>query len=178
MYNWIPLSSITDLSKLNNFISPEYAPTRVAEMLANGISDAVKAVLVESNYIDKDYRSTYYGFYAKKGLRYRPDCVRLHFFDETVTFNKKALTLSCSDNELSHHYFGFMVLRPTGIATIGRTVLSPDIRSGACRYIITGNHKVHLLGYDLEIKGFPSMDQHSDISICRTCSVLVHSSTL
>jgi hypothetical protein len=117
---------------------------------------------------DKDYRSTYYSFYAKKGQRYRSDCVRLHFFDETVTFDDKALGLSCADNRLTDHYFGYMVLRPTGIATIGigRTVLSPDVRSGASRFIITAHHKVHLLGYKLTIQGFPSMDQHIDISVC------------
>lgn len=74
--------------------------------------------------------------------------------------------LSCPDNRLTDHYFGYMVLRPTGIATIGRTVLSPDIRSGASRFIITANHKVHLLGYKLTVQGFPSMDQHIDISVC------------
>jgi hypothetical protein len=59
-----------------------------------------------------------------------------------------------------------MVLRPTGIATIGRSILSPDVRMGASGFIITAEHKVHLLGYRLEIEGFPSMDQHVDISVC------------
>jgi hypothetical protein len=31
----------------------------VAEMLANGISDAVKAVLIEANYTDKDFLGCY-----------------------------------------------------------------------------------------------------------------------
>src|SRR5205823_3396782 len=79
-------------------------------------------------YIDKDYRSTFYNFYVKKGQQYRGDCVRLHFFDQTVSFDSDKLALSCPDNRLNDHYFGYMVLRPTGIATIGRTVLSPDIR--------------------------------------------------
>jgi len=166
MCKWIPLSSSADLAQLDKHISSEYGPVRVTKMLVDGISSAVKAVLIETDYIDKDYRSTYYNFYAKKGQRYRPDCMRLHFFDGTVTFDDKALKLSCADDRLMDHYFGYMVLRPTGIATIGRTVLSPDIRSGASRYIITADHKVHLLGYKLTIKGFPSMDQHVDISVC------------
>lgn len=176
MYKWIPLNSPADLAELEKLISPEYGPTRVAKKLANGISSAVKAVLVEPGYIDKDYRSTYYNFYSKKGQRYRPDCVRLHFFDETVTFDETMLKLSCADR-LIDHYFGYMVLRPTGIATIGRTVLSPDIRSGASGFIITTDHKVHLLGHKLVINGFPSMDQHIDISVCAhvSCwSVLRH----
>ena len=168
MYTWLSLKSSADLAQLEKQLSPEYGPERVAKKLAGSISGAVKGVLIERNYVDKDYRSTYYHFYAKKGQHYRADCVRLHFFDATVTFDDSALKLACPDGpgRLSDHYFGFMVLRPTGIATIGRSVLSPDVRNGACRYIITAHHKVHLLGYKLMIQGFPSMDQHIDISVC------------
>lgn len=174
MYVWMPLASATDLAKLDQHVSPEYAPATVAKKLAADLSEAVKGVLIEHNYIDKDYRSTYYHFYAKKGQRYRPDCVRLHFFDETVAFEEKGLRLfSRNDPRLTDHYFGFMVLRPTGVATIGRSVLSPDVRRGASRYIITADHKVHLLGHRLTIRGFPSMDQHKDIAVCAR-GVLVH----
>jgi hypothetical protein len=167
-YTWLPVSNAADLSQLAQRISLEYGPAAVARKLAVGISNAVKAVLIEENYIDKDYRSTYYNFYAKKGQQYKANCVRLHFFDQTVTFDEQTLGLSCPEgiDRLSDHYFGYMVLRPTGIATIGRSVLSPDIRNGASRYIITANHKVHLLGYKLMVRGFPSMDQHIDISVC------------
>ena len=168
MYTWIKISSGADLAQLEKHISPEYGPVRVAQTLANGngISRAVKAMLIEKNYIDKDYRSTYYSFYAKKGHLYRADCVRLHFFDETVTFDEKTLKLSCADNRVTDHYFGYMVLRPTGTTTIGRTVLSPDVRSGASGLIIAAYHKVHLLGLTLTVQGFPSMDQHRDIAVC------------
>jgi hypothetical protein len=129
-------------------------------------ADAVRGVLIEKNYIDKDYRNTYYNFYAKKGQKYRPDCIRLHFFDSTVSFSAAELRLVCSDRNLDHHYFGYMVLRPTGMSTIGRTVLTPDVRMGSRGRVVTAKHKVHLLGYKLVIEGFPSMDQHSDISVC------------
>jgi hypothetical protein len=166
MYTWLQLKSSADLARLPDYVSSEYEPVKVASTLANGISNAVKAVLIEANYIDKDYRSTFYNFYAKKGLRYRSDCVRLHFFDETVSFDNDRLALNCPDSRLNDHYFGYMVLRPTGIATIGRTILSPDIRRDAGRYIIAADHKVHLLGYRLVIRGFPWMNQHIDISVC------------
>jgi hypothetical protein len=166
MYTWIPLGSSADLAQLASQIPSEYSPGVVAQNLANNLSNAVKAVLIERNYVDKDYRSTYYNFYAKKGQRYRPDCVRLHFFDEAVTFADETLRLNCADNRLPDHYFGYMILRPTGIATIGRSVVSPDVRKGASGFIITAPHKVHLLGYQLSVQGFPSMDQHIDISVC------------
>lgn len=166
MYTWLPVSAPADLANLTNHIPERYEPAKVAAKLASGISAAVKAVLIEGSYIDKDYRSTYYNFYAKKGQQFDSDCVRLHFFDGTVSFDAVALRLTSPDGRLSDHYFGFVVLRPTGIATIGRSVVSPDVRMGASRYIITADHKVHLLGYRLAIQGFPSMDQHVDISVC------------
>jgi hypothetical protein len=166
MYTWIRLSSSADLARLATRISSEYDPQGIVTKLRAGLSGAVKGILVERNYIDKDYRSTYYNFYAKKGQFYRADCVRLHFFDATVTFDAKALKLACPDGALQDHYFGYIVLRPTGIGTIGRSVVSPDVRTGTRGYIITAKYKVHLLGYKLTIQGFPSMDQHIDISVC------------
>src|ERR1700722_14922534 len=151
MYTWMPLASAADLAQLDQHVDPEYAPKSVAKKLTVGLSDAVKGILIERNYIDKDYRSTYYNFYAKKGLRYRPDCVRLHFFDETVAFNEKTLKLTSQDNRLTDHYFGYMVLRPTGESTIGRSVMTPDVRRRASGYIITARHKIHLLGHTLAI---------------------------
>jgi hypothetical protein len=166
MYYWFPLATPADLVNLKKHVSPEYDPGGIAARLSADISGAVKAVLIETEYIDKDYRSTYYNFYAKKGQHYRADCVRLHFFDETVAFDPQSLRLTSSAGELTYHYFGYMVLRPTGGATIGRSVLSPDVRSGASQLVITAAHKVHLLGYKLTVEGFPSMDQHRDIAVC------------
>ncbi len=177
MYTWLSLASAADLANLAQHIDGEYAPKAVAKKLTVDFSDAVKGILIERNYIDKDYRSTYYNFYSKMGRRYRPDCVRLHFFDGTISFDESSLKLSAFDGQLNDHYFGFMVLRPTGIATIGRSVVTPDVRRGAARFIITADHKVHVLGYLLKIRGFPSMDQHIDIAVCAhaTCwSILRH----
>src|SRR3982074_92997 len=97
MYTWITLESTSDLTLLNKHITPEYGPSRIIKTLADGLSNAVAAVLIERNYIDKDYRSTYYNFYAKKGQVYRSDCVRLHFFDSTVRFDPGRLGLTGPD---------------------------------------------------------------------------------
>ena len=94
MYTWIPINSNADLVKLKSEISSEYGPEAVAQKLSDGLSNAVKAILIEHNYTDKDYRSTYYNFYSKKGQHYRTDCVRLHFFDATVSFVEKTLKLT------------------------------------------------------------------------------------
>ena len=42
---------------------------------------STKTIIIEKNYIDKDYRNTYYNFFSKKFAMYPPYTFRLHFFN-------------------------------------------------------------------------------------------------
>ncbi len=165
-YDWLAIREPEDYLKLVDLLDEEFGPNVIAEKLKEHIAPAVKFILIERHYVDKDYRSTFYNFYAKKGRPYRDDCVRLHFFDGRVEFDEIRTDLKCSDEELGDHYFGYIVLRPTNFATLGRSVLSPDIRVGARGQVIQSCHQVHLLGHTLFVWGFPSMAQHTDITVC------------
>ena len=165
-YTWLEIDSQDDYDKLVGILDVEFEPEAIARELKNNITSEVSSVLVEHDYIDKDYRSTFYNFYAKMGRPYRQDCVRLHFFDREVTFSESPLDLQVRDHRLEVHYFGYMVLRPTITATLGRSLLSPRVRVGARGNAIQAQHKVHLLGYTLSVRGFPSMAQHADIAVC------------
>jgi len=50
----IPLNSAHDLELLGTHVSTEFDPQSIIKKLKAGISSAVKAVLIERNYIDKD----------------------------------------------------------------------------------------------------------------------------
>ena len=166
-YDWLEIGRPNDYQRLVQLLDGEFAPDVIRKQLQNQITGAVKFVLIEHGYVDKDYRSTFYNFYAKKGRRYRDDCVRLHFFDKYVNFDSELTTdLTCYDGRLEDHYFGYIVLRPTIVATLGRSILSPNIRVGASGMAIQSCHRVHLLGYTLSVWGFPSMAQHIDIAVC------------
>ena len=43
MYTWITLDSNADLAQLEAHVSSEYSPKHVAQKLADGLSNAVKA---------------------------------------------------------------------------------------------------------------------------------------
>ena len=165
-YDWIDLEALEDSDLLIQMLDPEFDPKGIAESLKSQVTDAAKGVLVEFGYVDKDYRSTFYNFYAKKGRHYRADCVRLHFFDGSVQFDETRTNLACSDDRPQDHYYGYIVLRPTIVATLGRSVLSPNIRLGARGRAIQSLHHVNLLGHRLPVWGFPSMAQHVDIAVC------------
>ena len=165
-YDWIDLEAPESYDRLIQVLDPEFDPKGIAESLKSQVTDAAKGVLVEHRYVDKDYRSTFYNFYAKKGRQYRTDCVRLHFFDGSVQYDETRTDIACSDGRPQDHYFGYIVLRPTIVATLGRSVLSPDIRLGARGRAIQSVHHVNLLGHRLPVWGFPSMAQHVDIAVC------------
>jgi hypothetical protein len=165
-YSWAAINAPDDYDQLSTLLDPVFAPLDVAARLKDAISPAIKGILVEAGYVDKDYRSTFYHFYAKKGRTYRSDCVRLHFFDESVDFDEVKAALTSGDDAPGDHYYGYIVLRPTLVSTIGRSILSPDIRKGAQGMVIQAEHQVHLLGYKFRVWGFPSMAQHTDIAVC------------
>ncbi|SDQ82080.1 hypothetical protein SAMN05216569_2183 [Pseudoxanthomonas sp. CF125] len=165
MHKWIAIATPDDYAQLASIKELQSAASTIVERLKEHLTDKVKGVLVEYPYVDKDYRSTYYGFYAKKGQRYDPFCVRLHFFNDRVRLTED-LTLETTSNNLSKDYFGYMIVRPTIITPIGRTILSIDIVKEFSGAIIDAKYTVHVLGYRLEVNGFPFMQQHTDISVC------------
>ena len=165
-YDWIGLQTLADYDRLVDILDPEFDPKSIAQRLKTQLTSAAKGVLVEHGYVDKDYRSTFYNFYTRMGRPYRPDCVRLHFFDGTVWYDEARTDLTCSDLRPQDHYFGYIVLRPTIAATLGRSLLSPGMRWGAHGRAIQSIQYVNLLGHRLPIWGFPSMAQHIDIAVC------------
>lgn len=90
-------------------------------------------VLVESPYVDKLYRDTYYNFYSSKLNPYYRDCIRLSFFNSAVSLDDLKLS-GRGDEEtklnsfLQEHYLGFLVVRPTFPKIIGRNCISPKAK--------------------------------------------------
>lgn len=178
-YEWVTIDTRDDFDKIIDLLAEDFEPKEVVRRLKDAIRPTVRGILIERDYVDKDYRSTYYRYYAKKGRSYRQDCIRLHFFDAEIGFDADTTDLCVKrdgvplpldfaglEQSLQGHYFGFVVLRPTLRATIGRSILSPDIRIGAKGHAIQAKHRVHLLGHRLSVWGFPSMAQHADIAVC------------
>ena len=165
-YDWIERDTPEAYDLLIDLLDPEFDPKGIAQRLKTQLTDDAKGVLVEHGYVDKDYRSTFYNFYAKKGRQYRPDCVRLHFFDSAVSYDEARSDLAALDHRPEDHYFGYIVLRPTIVATLGRSLFSPDMRLGAHGRAIQSVHHVNLLGRRLPVWGFPSMAQPIDIAVC------------
>lgn len=174
MFEWLPITKAADYEQLVDLLdSTEYGLRDVVDWLSKHLNGKVAGILVEFPYIDKDYRSTYYHYYAKKGRPYSAHSARLHFFPKGWSLSSNPLTLgqpnegtTPSDTTVSKEYLGFMTLRPTRIYTIGRTVLDPSAMKDVTGWIIGHRHKAHVLGHRVDAKGFPFMQQHTDIAVC------------
>ena len=64
---WRQVDSPDDNDRLVDILDVEFEPDAIAWKLKNNISSEVSGVLVEHDYIDKEYRSTFYNFYVKMG---------------------------------------------------------------------------------------------------------------
>ncbi|MCR4470406.1 hypothetical protein [Burkholderia sp. SCN-KJ] len=176
MFAWYNVDSPATLASALSQVPPEYVNEGVATILSEGLSDKVRGLLVETEYVDKDFRSVFYNFYSKKGEEVKRNCVRLHLFREGTNFDVTSASLKVApeenadedalDDALSEYYLGFIVLRPTGKWNIGRSVIHPEALRNASGALIMSAHKVHILGHRLRALGFPWMMQHSDISVC------------
>lgn len=123
--------------------------------------NTIKTVLVEKNYIDKDYRDTYYNFYSKKFAYYPSDTIRLHFFTSVIPLDDIFELYRYNEQ-----YVGFTVIRPTRINTIGRTIVNPKMTSITSGHVCLTEYKVHILGSELTVTGFPYISQDSDVTVC------------
>ncbi len=180
MHAWYDIVRPGDFEQLGD-LPEQFNPDYLISDLMNRMTGVVKGILVEGDYIDKDYRSTYYHFYSKQGARYERECLRLHFFSADPGYLNAAKGFRLSAQDVQAAYLGYMVLRPIRLyaSTIGRTVLRPAATMNTRGQMVNSSFVVHLLGYKLTIEGFPWMNQHSDISVCAhtACwSILRHNS--
>jgi hypothetical protein len=149
--DWDRLASLT-----RQFLTP-----RALVQLRDFLAPAVKSIIVETGYIDKDYRDTYAGFYAKKFAEYPNRTVRLHFFSARLDLPDLFQLKARADN-----YVGYAVVRPTRVNCIGRTVLDPTKIPGLSGHMCMADFTVHLLGTELPVRGFPYISQDTDVTVC------------
>ncbi len=122
---------------------------------ANGATTAI----VETRYIDPDYRSEFAAYYARV-FRSLPDTAhRIHFFRAPLA--KEQLWSLPADAG----YLGYIVIRPIDHGQIGRTMLMPPPGfADAVRTAVT--EQVTLFGQGLSITAAPFVQQDTQLDRC------------
>ncbi|SEJ77333.1 hypothetical protein [Pseudomonas sp. NFR16] len=88
-----------------------------------------KSVLLELNYVDKDYLEDFSRYYVKRFGNAGHKCARMHFFSSDVTHQhiEKVLKGEADSEQLARDlndsYLGFMVIKPLPKTFIGKTCL-------------------------------------------------------
>lgn len=150
-----------------------------------------RCVLIEREYIDKDYRNAYSGYYSKKFSETSNRAMRLHLFDVTIVltdlhhpFNEGGLSgrlkqLAAQENTkhvegTTDGYLGYVVLRPTEYSRIGRCLLdprkvgvftAPDVEGCLAPYT------ADVFGQKLDVSAFPHQSQDAEVHICAHTAV-------
>lgn len=137
--------------------APEFGSRVLTEVLQRVGEHEPTRALLETDYIDADYRDEYTHFYSKTFQTLADRCRRLHFFKRLGEGPRE-------------RYLGYCVLRPLRSRPVGRTVLTPpdSVRSWISCSI---RDVVHPYGQQLQTWGFPFMEQDTQLGVCAHASV-------
>lgn len=133
-----------------------------------------QGILVEDNYISKDYIDNYQFYYSLCFDDYQKKCKRLHFLSKEFTSDELS-RISTGDRELSEEfvdsYLGFTVIRPISHKVFGITILKPyaDIPKES----LWGKraYNIHVLGLEFKIQSLAFQEQDGALSACATAAI-------
>jgi hypothetical protein len=138
--------------------------TPIVNALRSLLLNYCESVVVEPDYIDKDYLDEYSAYYSRLFKQYPHRALRLHFFAESVT-EKQVNAFKLPTNNDS--YLGFTIIRPTDFQRMGRTVLASHISENAEAFITCRvKFCTHVLGQELSITGMPFIQQDTQVGAC------------
>lgn len=137
-----------------------------------------KSILLEFNYVDKDYLEDYAQYYVKSFNNGGHKCARLHFFNEEVDHSLLDEILRTGDKDkrtsLQDAYLGFIVLKPLPQTYVSKTCLKlyDDFRNNNNKKkCLSKTYNVDLFGIALEIKSIAFQEQDRVVSACATTAI-------
>jgi hypothetical protein len=126
-----------------------------------------KTVIKEQAYVDKDYQDEFAAFYCKAFKTYDSRCVRWHFFDCDIPANT-----TTEFAQFAPHYLGYMVIRPTDLQRVGRTVLRPALTDRNRQFFhCTATCHTNILGQVFNVTGMPFIQQDTQVGACAQASI-------
>ena len=133
-----------------------------------------KTMLAELNYVDRDFLEDYAAYYVRCFHAYKRTCVRIHFFDQSITAAEFEALFGKDDaleQRLASSYLGFVVIRPLPERVIGRTCLKTYPAADGRSFPITRSYKANLFGLELKVDTLAFQEQDSVIAACATSAL-------
>jgi hypothetical protein len=171
---------------LANALSNQYTPAVVIEQKnhfkyflsylgADGLN--AKSLLVEHDYINKDFLFDYASYYAFCFQPYPKTCKRVHFWDVKLPDDiiAKVCLGSVEESTLfTQHYLGFIVVKPIPVTVIGYSILKTYTNGtafGNRHFWGLRNYHIHLLGVVITIESLAFQEQDSVLAACATTAI-------
>lgn len=145
-----------------------------------------RAMVIEREYIDRDFLDDYTRYYARCFGGYPRTCCRIHFFSaredgpfdiERFTGDVRGfITRTPQGPDLQSCYLGFVVVRPLVLSPLGRTCLKypdevPD-PDGRRYHKVWRKVRVSFFGRELYVdRCMPFLQQDSVSAACATCAL-------
>ncbi|MGH8556991.1 MAG: hypothetical protein ACRESZ_05915 [Methylococcales bacterium] len=136
-----------------------------------------KTIVVEREYVDRDYLEDYAEYYVRCFQDYPRKCARLHFFKlefsledfEDCLLNKSG---RINFERLQADYLGFIVLKPLPRTIIGRTCLVTYPHEGRRYFAATRSYAANLFGLSLKVhNSLAFQEQDSVVAACATSAL-------
>src|SRR5574343_1412811 len=137
-----------------------------------------KPLVVETNYISKDYLDDYTLYYASCFQDYSKFCKRVHFFKSE--FNTDSFESIIQKNHITEtsefweNYLGFIVVKPIPYTVIGYTVLktySNGKEFNDRNFWGIRDYKVDVFGNEITICSLAFQEQDSVLAACATTAI-------
>lgn len=143
-------------------------PGRLLEILKCFSWRGTATAVLETEYVDKQYRDSYYVYFSQKYRDYERNCLRLAFFEEGVTQED---FIRSEAEDLEKRFIGVVVLRPLQVGMIGQTFLNPaKLKLKDC-YMQEHQFRVDICGRKLTIAAFPFSSQDAESMTCAETAV-------
>lgn len=127
-----------------------------------------KTVVFEKEYVDVDYQDEFSAYYSKSFKGYKQRCTRLHFFSKLLP-TKQRLEFHRYPPET---YLGYMILRPTDLHRMGRTVLNSRVQNPDCEFITcVTRFNTNIMGCPFTVDGMPFIQQDTQVGACAQASL-------
>ncbi len=140
------------------------------------MSQKCESILVEEDYISKDFLDNYQFYYASCYQGYNKKCKRLHFFDRNIdgVFLDNLITTNGKNSDIffKNHYLGFIVIRPIPEKIIGFSLLKTYKNLSVDKsFWGTRKYDVNILGIKYRFDSLAFQEQDGTLSACATTAI-------
>lgn len=126
-----------------------------------------KTAVFEEDYVDEDYQDEFAAFYSRTFKRYPHRCTRIHFFADSIPQRTQT-----GFHQYKKSYLGFLILRPTDLQRVGRTIIKSPIQSQDGQFITCqAEFCAHIYGDEFNLRAMPFIQQDTQVGACAQASL-------